>query len=127
MRISDWSSDVCSSDLHGLSTRGRVMMRGLNMESGDSAQTVISACFERGLIIETSGAHDEIVKVLAPLTIEDAVLTAGLDLLEQCVSDAFSATYAVAAESGDPDIIVRKLKDIRPSKRTVKSIGGESK
>ncbi|HEY9578358.1 MAG TPA: diaminobutyrate--2-oxoglutarate transaminase [Rhizorhapis sp.] len=83
---------------HGLSTRGRGMMRGLNMESGDSAQTVISACFERGLIIETSGAHDEIVKVLAPLTIEDAVLTAGLDIIEQCVSDAFSATYGVAAE-----------------------------
>src|SRR3546814_3357498 len=72
---------------HGLSTRGRGMMRGLNMESGDSAQTVISACFERGLIIETSGAHDEIVKVLAPLTLEDAVLTAGLDIIDQCRSE----------------------------------------
>jgi diaminobutyrate-2-oxoglutarate transaminase len=57
-----------------------------------------AACFEQGLIIETSGAHDEIVKVLAPLVIDDAVLSAGLDILEESICAALPATFGVAAE-----------------------------
>ena len=83
---------------HGLSTRGRGMMRGIDVGTGEIAKTITSACFERGLIIETSGAHDEIVKVIAPLTIEDDQLWAGLDILETCVREAMTDGYAVAAE-----------------------------
>ncbi len=83
---------------HGLSTRGRGMMRGLDVGSGEIAAAITAACFEQGLIIETSGPHDEIVKVLAPLTIDDAVLAAGLDILERSVRGALSANYRVAAE-----------------------------
>jgi diaminobutyrate-2-oxoglutarate transaminase len=110
-----WSNDAFQKDIarrsillerrleamaaeHGLSTRGRGMMRGLDLGSGDIAQSVTAACFAQGLIIETSGAHDEIVKVLAPLVIEDAVLSAGLDILERSVRSALAVTYGVAAE-----------------------------
>lgn len=82
---------------HGLSTRGRGMMRGIDMGSGEVASTVTRACFAKGLIIETSGPHDEIVKVLAPLTIDDAVLDAGLDILEQSIRGALSPAFGVAA------------------------------
>lgn len=82
----------------GLSTRGRGMMRGINVGSGDIADAITSACFAAGLIIETSGAHDEIVKVLAPLTIEDAVLSGGLDTLEEAVRIVMADRYGVAAE-----------------------------
>lgn len=75
---------------HGLSTRGRGMMRGINVESGEVAAQITSACFAEGLIIETSGAHDEIVKVLAPLVIEDETLNAGLDILEEAVAGAIA-------------------------------------
>ena len=75
---------------HGLSTRGRGMMRGINVESGEVAAKITSACFAEGLIIETSGAHDEIVKVLAPLVIEDETLNAGLDILEEAVAEAIA-------------------------------------
>lgn len=81
-----------------LSTRGRGMMRGIDVGSGEVAATVTAACFARGLIIETSGAHDEIVKVLAPLVIDDAVLSAGLDILEESIRVALAASYGVAAE-----------------------------
>ena len=57
-----------------------------------------AACFDAGLIIETSGAHDEVIKVLAPLVIDDAVLGAGLDILQTKIRDAMAADYAVAAE-----------------------------
>ena len=83
---------------HGLSTRGRGMMRGIDVGTGEVASAITSACFARGLIIETSGAHDEIVKVIAPLIIEDDQLWAGLDILETCVREAMTDGYAVAAE-----------------------------
>ena len=81
-----------------LSTRGRGMMRGIDMGSGENASAVTAACFDRGLIIETSGAYDEIVKVLAPLTIDADVFEAGLDILETSVGDVLARTYGVAAE-----------------------------
>lgn len=78
------------AERHGLTTRGRGMMRGINVGSGEVASQITSACFDEGLIIETSGAYDEIVKVLAPLTIEDAVLEAGLDILEEALAAAIA-------------------------------------
>lgn len=52
----------------------------------------------RGLVIETSGAHDEVVKVLAPLTITETEFAQGLDILERAVAAALEAPAAVAAE-----------------------------
>lgn len=75
---------------HGLSTRGRGMMRGIDVGSGEVAAKITGACFDEGLIIETSGAHDEIVKVLAPLVIEDETLHAGLDIIEEAIAEAIS-------------------------------------
>lgn len=86
------------ADEFGLSTRGRGMMRGLDVGSGEIAARITGAAFERGLIIETSGAHDEVVKILAPLTIEDDVLAAGLDIVETCVREVMSVPFGVAAE-----------------------------
>src|SRR5690606_25063563 len=82
----------------GLSTRGRGMMRGLNVGSGQTAERITKAAFARGLIIETSGPDDEIVKVLAPLTIDDGLLSHGLDILEGCVRTIITPNYCVAAE-----------------------------
>ncbi len=110
-----WSDDVFQDDVHrrgrllkarlariaaehDFETRGRGMMRGVNTGSGDLAGAVTAACFDAGLIIETSGAHDEVIKVLAPLVIDDATLTAGLDILETKIRETMAADYAVAAE-----------------------------
>jgi len=83
---------------HGFEVRGRGMMRGINLGSGELAASVTAACFDAGLIIETSGARDEVVKVLAPLVIDDAVLGIGLDILEAKIREATDNNYAVAAE-----------------------------
>ncbi len=82
---------------HGLSTRGRGMMRGIDVGTGEAASAITGSCFDSGLIIETSGAHDEIVKVLAPLTIEQAQFDAGLDILERAVAREMSPALNVAA------------------------------
>jgi diaminobutyrate-2-oxoglutarate transaminase len=78
---------------HGYATKGRGMFRGIDVGKGETAAAVCAACFEDGLIIETSGAHGEVVKVLAPLTIEQAQLDAGLDIMAK----AFAKTHRAAA------------------------------
>jgi diaminobutyrate-2-oxoglutarate transaminase len=82
----------------GLSTRGRGMMQGLDLGSGAVAAQITEMAFARGLIIETSGPTDEVVKVLAPLTIDEAELAQGLDILEECVRAVVARAYGVAAE-----------------------------
>ena len=78
---------------HGYATKGRGMFRGIDVGEGETASAICAACFERGLIIETSGAHDEVVKVLAPLTIKQEQLDSGLDIL----AEAFEETHRSAA------------------------------
>jgi diaminobutyrate-2-oxoglutarate transaminase len=73
------------------------MMIGIDVGSGEMAEAICRRCFADGLIIETSGAYDEVVKILAPLTTPDDVLDYGLDVLEAAANAAVAAHY-VAAE-----------------------------
>jgi diaminobutyrate-2-oxoglutarate transaminase len=68
-----------------MNPKGRGLARGLAFESGDLAGKVCRAAFERGLLMETSGPDDEVVKVMPPLTITDDELAKGLDLLSDSV------------------------------------------
>ena len=75
---------------YGLSLRGRGMMMGIDTTNGQVASDICARCFEKGLIIETSGGSDEVVKVLCPLTIDIVELDKGLDIIE----DSFEAVLA---------------------------------
>ncbi|QDY71644.1 diaminobutyrate--2-oxoglutarate transaminase [Qingshengfaniella alkalisoli] len=81
----------------GATLKGRGMMQGIDVGSGDLAGDICATCFENGLIIETSGAHDEVVKVLCPLTISDELLEKGLDILAGAVAKHTNNTQ-IAAE-----------------------------
>lgn len=78
-------------------TKGRGMMRGIDVGSGELATAICSRCFDEGLVIETSGAHGEVVKVLAPLTIDEGEFTRGLDILEAAVRES-AGSARIAAE-----------------------------
>lgn len=65
----------------GAYLKGRGMMRGVDVGSGDVAGEICARSFQNGLIVETSGPDDEVVKVLAPLTTPDALLKKGLNIL----------------------------------------------
>lgn len=66
----------------GARLKGRGMMRGVDVGSGKLAGAICAEAFRNGLVIETSGAHDEVVKVLAPLTTPMEQFKAGLATLE---------------------------------------------
>lgn len=70
--------------------KGRGMMQGLDVKSGSLASKITSQCFENGLIVETSGANDEVIKCLCPLTISDADFAEGLDILMTAIDEALS-------------------------------------
>ncbi|NMM37545.1 MAG: diaminobutyrate--2-oxoglutarate transaminase [Glaciimonas sp.] len=70
--------------------RGRGLMQGLAFKDPNLADSVTTLAFQNGLIIETSGGSDEVIKLLMPLTIEPEKLLAGLDILEQALADTLS-------------------------------------
>ncbi|TGG92776.1 diaminobutyrate--2-oxoglutarate transaminase [Natronospirillum operosum] len=65
--------------------KGRGMMSGLQCPDGDIASAITANCFRKGLIIETSGPEDEVVKCLAPLTTTMEELDRGLDILQSAI------------------------------------------
>lgn len=73
---------------HGISARGRGMAQGLRFDDADLAADVCRAAFDRGVLMETSGPSDEVVKLLPPLTTSPGDLQAGLDILAESVAVA---------------------------------------
>lgn len=68
-------------------TRGRGMFQGINCVNGEIADQITTACFKKGLIIETSGADDQVVKFLCPLIISEENLKKGIDIVEQSIKE----------------------------------------
>lgn len=70
---------------------GRGLMSGIECPDGDMASEVIRESFENGLVIETSGAHDQVVKCLVPLTITQAQIDFALNVLDHAFAKAVAA------------------------------------
>jgi len=62
--------------------RGKGLVWGLAFPGADLAPAVCRAAFERGLLVETSGPDDDVVKIMPPLTASaDEELAPGLETL----------------------------------------------
>ncbi|WP_079204011.1 diaminobutyrate--2-oxoglutarate transaminase [Pseudomonas sp. CC6-YY-74] len=70
--------------------KGRGMMIGISCPDGDTASAICRHAFEHGLVIETSGAHSEVVKCLCPLIISEAQIDKAMTILDA----AFAAVMA---------------------------------
>ncbi len=66
----------------GISTRGRGLVHGLAFDDAVNASKVCQAAFDQGMLIETSGPHDEVLKILPPLTISTDELDEGLAIID---------------------------------------------
>lgn len=62
--------------------RGRGLINGVEFGAPELAGRVSKECFGRGLIIETAGVDDQVLKLLPSLTISQADLARGLDIIE---------------------------------------------
>lgn len=70
-----------------ISAEGRGLFRGINCNSGELARKIIDKAFQNGLIIESSGANGQVLKLLCPLVISDANLEHGIDIIEQAMKE----------------------------------------
>jgi 4-aminobutyrate aminotransferase / (S)-3-amino-2-methylpropionate transaminase / 5-aminovalerate transaminase len=52
----------------------------------EAAARVIEECYRQGLIVLKAGTYDNVVRLLPPLTIEDALVDEGLGLLEKALA-----------------------------------------
>lgn len=80
----------------GFGVRGRGMIQGLATENPELAGKITARAFERGLVIETSGSQDQVVKLLPPLTIDDHTLRSGLEILECSAAEVLGVPQAQA-------------------------------
>lgn len=65
--------------------RGRGLMLGIASEKEGLSGQLAQTAFERGLIIETSGPDDEVLKMLPPLIIDEEGMEKGLDIIEESI------------------------------------------
>lgn len=68
--------------------RGRGLMLGIGVHVDGLAGEICAEAFSRGLILETSGAKDEVVKFLPPLIIDEDGIEKGMDILEESIQAA---------------------------------------
>lgn len=93
--IRDRLSQIAAAS--GAAARGRGMIQGIEFTDIEVAREVSRVAFERGLVVETAGRQDEVLKILPPLTIPDDALEQGLDIVAECVEQCLAS----AADSGE--------------------------
>jgi 4-aminobutyrate aminotransferase / (S)-3-amino-2-methylpropionate transaminase / 5-aminovalerate transaminase len=72
-------------DVRGL---GPMLAVELTEPTPELAKAVTSAARDRGLVLLSCGIYGNVIRILVPLTIDDALLERGLDLLEESLGDA---------------------------------------
>lgn len=81
--------------------KGRGMMQGISVEPAEMAGEISEAAFERGMLIETSGAHDEVVKLLPPLMLDAQGLDKGIKILRDSFEAVAKKHDLTAKKSGN--------------------------
>ncbi len=67
---------------------GPMLAFELAEQSPDQAASIVAAAFERGLLLLACGMYGNVIRLLAPLTIDAAELEEGLTLLEESLDAA---------------------------------------
>src|SRR5690606_19198610 len=87
--VRDWLENLAQAYAHvGLGVRGRGLIQGLVTPAPLGLATEIaSRALACGLVTLTTGTHDEVLKVLPALTIDEDLLVQGLEVLDRAVSE----------------------------------------
>lgn len=75
-----------------IEVRGRSMILGLDVGSGELAKAIVEGCFADGLLIASCGSGGRVVKLIPPLTIPSDDLHQGLDILVSNASKVMEAS-----------------------------------
>jgi diaminobutyrate-2-oxoglutarate transaminase len=92
------------AEAHGATVRGRGLIQGIAFPDVSIARHAAQAAFERGLVIETAGADDQVLKLLPPLTITCDELERGLDIIATAVETAVATASTPAHRERAPRV-----------------------
>ena len=98
--VRDWLENMVHSHPDAdLSVRGRGLIQGLVSGVPGLANKIAAQAFKGGVVIETSGANDEVLKLLPALTIEEGQLRQALEVLDRAVAEAVAAEQPAQKQS----------------------------
>jgi diaminobutyrate-2-oxoglutarate transaminase len=86
--------------------KGRGMFQGINCVNGEIAGKITRAAFKKGLVIETSGTDDQVIKLLCPLIISEETLTKGIDIIEKSVKEVCTKLKEIRKETDYFDDVI---------------------
>jgi len=99
-RFRRWAEQFpCIGDVRGLGAMvGMEIVSDRETRAPDKALTarILAAALERGLVLLSSGTFGNTIRVLAPLTAEDAVIDEGLDVMGAALEAAVGRAPAMA-------------------------------
>jgi len=94
-----WLTHIAQEYAEGTFTvTGRGMMQGLVATTPGLSAEISRHAFSKRLVIETSGSEDQVVKLLPPLTIDEATLRRGLELLEASTAAALGVNVSTRSK-----------------------------
>lgn len=73
-----------------------VRNRRADQPDAELTRALVQRAAARGLVILSCGVYGNVIRLLAPLTISDALLAEGLDVLEASLADVIAAQMATA-------------------------------
>jgi 4-aminobutyrate aminotransferase/(S)-3-amino-2-methylpropionate transaminase len=99
-RFRQWAEQFpCIGDVRGLGAMvGLELVTDRESRTPDKALTgrVLAAALERGLVLLSAGTFSNTIRVLAPLTADDAIIDEGLDVMGAALEAAVGRTPALA-------------------------------
>jgi 4-aminobutyrate aminotransferase/(S)-3-amino-2-methylpropionate transaminase len=99
-RFRQWAEQFpCIGDVRGLGAMiGMEIVTDRESRTPDKALTgrVLAAALERGLVLLSAGTFSNTIRVLAPLTADDAIIDEGLDVMGAALEAAVGRTPALA-------------------------------
>jgi 4-aminobutyrate aminotransferase / (S)-3-amino-2-methylpropionate transaminase / 5-aminovalerate transaminase len=99
-RFRQWAEQFsCIGDIRGLGAMvGLELVTDRESRTPDKALTgrVLAAALERGLVLLSAGTFGNVIRVLAPLTADDAIIDEGLDVMGAALEAAVGRTPALA-------------------------------
>lgn len=72
--------------------RGRGFIYGIEFYNKDTASQIQKYAFKNNMIIETSGAHNHVLKLLPALTMESSAMQNGLDIIKNGILESTKVT-----------------------------------
>ncbi|GGR57078.1 hypothetical protein GCM10010197_24840 [Nocardioides luteus] len=70
----------------GATVRGRGLLTGISFPDTSAAGKIAAVAYEQGLLVETSGPEDEVLKTMPPLTITPEDLARGIAVIEEATA-----------------------------------------